>query len=321
MAFSFTKSAPATGAVAMYELKERLKTAGWTVLSSSDGTTYNSSGDQISSGGSGANGFANNSAWIRLQSPSGAGAPQLTLQRGTTNLPWRIKYSMSAGFSDGSPGATRTPSATDEAILWGSGTDASPTTAALFSTDNTYRWNVGADSSAPYGWWSGAFPLGGGDPISALVFDPLTQTAPTDAHSYAIYGAYSGSGGSPFASGSMATENWATTSTNLLSSIAHTSPGAAQVVGYTCLLLYSASAQVIPQNIGTNPLTSDDEVIPILLGRRTALANPGYKGVLSLMKWAGTGRSTGDTLSVSTARDRIIYRNVSLPWDGSVPSV
>ena len=119
MAFVLNKTTPATGAVAMYELKELLKLAGWTVLSSSDGTTYNSGGDQITSGASGANGMANNNAWFRIRSPAGAGAVSFTFQRGTTNLAWRIVRSRTAGFTTGSPSATVVPSASDGGTMLG----------------------------------------------------------------------------------------------------------------------------------------------------------------------------------------------------------
>ncbi len=73
MAFIFSKTYPSTGSAAIFAFKELLVDAGWTVLPSSDGTTYNASGDQITTGSSGAGGMANNSAWFRIESPAGAG--------------------------------------------------------------------------------------------------------------------------------------------------------------------------------------------------------------------------------------------------------
>ena len=138
----------------MYTFKELLKTAGWTVPSSSDGTTYNSSGDQITSGASGAGGLANNSAWFRLRDPGGV--KEITIQRGTLNTYYRIKYSFLAKFSGGSPSATQTPSATDEFLMLGTGTDAAPGYTATLGTDGTYRYNVATDNASPYGFWAGA---------------------------------------------------------------------------------------------------------------------------------------------------------------------
>lgn len=320
MAFSFTKTTPDTGATAMYQLKERLKSAGWTVQASSDGTTHNSSGDQISSGVSGAGGFANNSAWVRLRSPAGAGGAEFVIQRGTVNANWRLKYSVTAGFSGGSPSATRVPSASDEVLIWGAGTDASPTYATLLGTDSFYRWNVAADDAAPYGFWAGAFPTGGGVPTGAFVYEPLSGLEPTDAGKYAIY--LSGSGQNPFFVGQLSNESVAAASNTMWSSTPSTAPLSSDWRACPALVLgmYN-SVDIVPSGLPTNPLSSKDEVFPIVYARRAALSPAFYKGVGTLMKWCGTTRTTGDTLSVSSSRDRIVYRDVSLPWDGSVPSV
>ena len=71
MAYTFlTNQTPATAAVAIYNLKTTFKAAGWTVPRSSDGTTYNNSGDQISAGTSGAGGMDNARAWFVIQEPA-----------------------------------------------------------------------------------------------------------------------------------------------------------------------------------------------------------------------------------------------------------
>lgn len=313
MAFIFSKTSPATGAVAWYTFKELLKTAGWTVPSSSDGTTYNSSGDQITSGASGAGGFANNSAWFRLRDPSGI--KEITIQRGTNNSIYRIKYSFLAKFSGGSPSATQTPSATDEFIALGTGTDASPGYSAWFGTDGTYRWNVGADNASPYGFWAGSFSNGGGvSPATGIVLDPLTGTAATDGHVHLFYVSSS----SPFQVANLCSESFANTNRRV-STVPAASPST--TMEYHGLYYITPSGQVIPSNIGTNPLNSKDETFPIIWARRSALANPGYKGVSTIMKYNGTTRSIGDTFTVNTTRDRIIYGDINLPWDGSVPTV
>ena len=321
MAFTFTKSSPSTGSVAIYELKERLKSAGWTVLSSSDGTTYNSGGDQITGGGSGANGMANTNAWFRIRDPGGVAS--FIFQRGTTNVLWRIKYSRSAGFTGGSPSATQTPSATDENTFWGGGTDASPTFGTLFSTDGTYRWNVGADNAAPYGWWAGSFPIGGGNPLTALVYEPVTGAEATDSSKYVFYIASSTAGASPFlyAAGGLSTEAFASNTHAIYGYVPSAGTGAFTTFPALALYVANGGTVVAPTGLGTNPITTKDESFPIVFARRAAFPPSAYKGVSTLMKWCGTTRATGDTLTVSTSRDRIVYRDVSLPWDGTVPTV
>ena len=66
----------------------------------------------------------------------------------TTNLLWRVKFSYSAGFTGGTPGATRVPSATDEGLYLGSGTDAAPTGTAMFAADAGYRFHCAAGGAA-----------------------------------------------------------------------------------------------------------------------------------------------------------------------------
>lgn len=152
--------APATGSVAAFTFKEMLKvTVGYTHVRSSDGTTMSTVTDQIASGASGAGGFANTNAYWIGQDPAGH---QVCMQRGTTNIAWRVKLSHSTHFTGGSPSATVTPSATDEIVRRGGGTDASPTFTNIFGTDGTYHLHCGGDSAAPYHWWYEMTALAGG---------------------------------------------------------------------------------------------------------------------------------------------------------------
>ncbi len=324
MSYVFNKSTPATGAEAMFNLKACLKAAGWTVPSSSDGLTYNAAGDQISTSGSGAGGMANNNAWFRVRDP--AGVAEFVIQRGGTNLVWRVKWSQTAKFTGGSPTATRTPSATDESYILPGGTDASPTFTAVFDADSSpvVRWNVGADNAAPYGWWAGSFPTGGGTPRAALVYEPLTATEPTDASTHLFYFCSAAGGGSVFgadgAVGSMSTSAFST-SNNAIYGYAPSATTGVFTTYPAQVFAVDGSTRTIPNNMATNPISTKDEVFPIPFLRHAALTSPGWKGVSAQMKWTGTTRTTGDTLTVSTARDRIVYNCVSLPWDGTVPAV
>lgn len=139
-----------------YTLKTKLVEAGWVVKASSDGTTYNSTGDQITSAGTGAGGMNRSLAWFRIQDP--AGLREFTFQRGSAGVSnWRVKYSASSKFTGGSPAATVTPSATDEAIILGGGTDASPTFNTGFpTTASSFKFHVVCMSTATngvYDWY------------------------------------------------------------------------------------------------------------------------------------------------------------------------
>lgn len=135
----------------LYELKELLVSAGWTVESSGDGnSTYNPSGDVIASGAT----FQNTRAWFRISNPDGREMTFQTTDTNGRNVRW--KYSQSAGFIGGTPDANTTPSATDEVITRGGGTDASPTGATLVgsATSTAIRTRVaGAETVSPYRFW------------------------------------------------------------------------------------------------------------------------------------------------------------------------
>lgn len=126
--FADVNSVVAAGA-AMFNLKTVLKLAGWTTTKSSDGTTYDATGDQITTGTSGAGGMLNNHAWYVVRDP---GSRRQVCVQNNTSGSVRVKMSELAGFVGGSPSATRVPSATDEQVLYGAGTDASPTYTLLF---------------------------------------------------------------------------------------------------------------------------------------------------------------------------------------------
>src|SRR5574343_1468993 len=287
-----------TGATSMYKFKQLLKTAVWTVLSSSDGTTYNSGADIITSGAAGANGFGNNSAWVRIQMPTANSVNrEFTLQRSTTNTTWTIKYSYSAGFIGGSPNATTTPTATDSQTLLNAST--------LFNTDSTYRLNIGADNASPDGFWMGCFPSGGGNPNSGFCMIPMNYIISGDIDPYVFYidGAASAFSASQFSA----------TNNNKAWVMKGLTYQAWQTVG-GCTLDVGSSGQVtIPSTVGANPHNSNDDVFDILYGNQEIQGTYplGYKGISSMIKWNGSSRTTGDTLSVASAgaKDRIVYRD------------
>jgi hypothetical protein len=133
----------------IYLLLTTLLSAGWTVPSSSDGTTYNASGNQLTGSGSGAGGLGNTSAWFVVRDPSGR--REFCFQRGTANTSFRAKYSALSKFSGGSPSATRVPAATDEQVILGAGSDASPTYVAHFVASPTGRFHVVTTDTAENG--------------------------------------------------------------------------------------------------------------------------------------------------------------------------
>jgi hypothetical protein len=138
----------------IFQLKQFLKTAGWTCPASGDGSTYFSSSDGITSGASGAGGLDNTNAWFRLTGPDGV--REVTFQR-TTSSAFRCKTA-NLPFTGGSPSATQTPSASGEVIRLGSGTDAAPTGASIWTNTGMPHVMRGvADREPPYGAAAWAF--------------------------------------------------------------------------------------------------------------------------------------------------------------------
>lgn len=320
MAKIFSKTTPATGAIAVFTLKTLMKAAGWTVPASSDGTTYNATGDQITSGASGAGGLNNTNAWFRIRSPDGV--QEFCIQRTTAASAYRVKWSPSAKFvsapiGGGSTDATHTPSASDESSnpLLGSGSDASPTGAAWFSTDNSYRFLCMADNAAPYGVWSGAYQTSGGAPSHKFMLDPVSVADATDANKYVASACGTTT---PWSVGgpTLDTNQSATCRTFACAPTAGTPASAVPCAA--CILVTEATA--VPNNVGTSPLSGKDERIPVMYARRAGLGGtPFFKGTSTLWRWTGSSRATSDVQTVNTAKDRIIIGDCSLEWDGSDP--
>jgi len=311
---NLTSAATLNACDQFYYFKQTLKQAGWTVTKSSDGTTVNASGDRITGYATGSAGLNNSGAWYVLQAPGAvAGATrQICVQRYTVAYSFTVTYSYSAGFTGGS--ATVAPTATDSQTM----------AACSFSSSATYRFSIGADNASPYGFYMFAFPTGGGNPYSCLIMDPLAAGTynSSDVDPYILYspGFSIGVGqSSPLLYTGITAETAAPYSfykKGLSGEGFVLTPGQK----YTSLI-----RTVIPGALGANPYSSKDNIFPIAYLRRSAFAAPnGWKGIGTFMKWIGTSRTTGDTLSISAtgAKDYIVVSpGVALPWNGSTPTV
>lgn len=313
MSWSFTPNqTPATGPIAVYTFIARLIAAGWAKIKDSDGTTYSSSGTQVTSGASGAGGLGNNSAWVNLRAPSGT--REIVIQRGTTDTVWRVTASPTA-YSSGSPAATVVPSSANSGLLLGGGTDGSPTYATWFAGNASYRLHAGADNAAPYGFFFVCYPIGGGNPNAGLVFEPLTGTPPEDTDPTLFHIASAGS--SAFLAGSIGSTTTTTTTSRCCAWLALGLGGAFVTMPAAVLLI--GGTQVVPNGLPSNPHNGKDDGVTMFFGRGALLATPnGYKGAATVMKWNGTTRSSPNTFAGKT---RLVAGDISLPWDGSTDPV
>lgn len=316
MAFTswITNQIPASGGEALYNLKEMLKSADWTVNGYSDGTTYlnNSfSVDGITTGGSGAGGFNNPGAWIRLTAPSGV---ELVFQRGAIPLlptPGTaderfvyIKYSPSAGFTSGGD-ALIAPTASDQIDLFYSNNVGGQ----LFDSGGTYYMQGGADNSNGYGFWIATYNFSQ-NIRTGFVMEPLLQTDSNDTASGRQNLFYISA---------------VTPSTYGISTVSNIGAACVSFLGNTWTFVpgnyYRNSNQtMVPGAVPSNPYSSTDDRFPIIYAKPNNSGYPyGYKGQGRLMMWEGITRSCADTKESKT---RIVFGDISLPWDGTTtPSV
>lgn len=122
------------GISAMFSLKTTLVSTGkWRVSASGDGTTFFANSDGLTSSGTGAGGFANNSAWYHLIDNNEKFS--LLVWHGdaghtdNTSRFW-VKICPSGNYKTGGVvgTATRLPTHPNEEVLWGYGKNADPET-------------------------------------------------------------------------------------------------------------------------------------------------------------------------------------------------
>jgi len=305
---------PATangGSEVMFNLKELLKAAGWSVLSSSDGTTYNSSGDQITVPGSGAGGMANASAWYRITDP--AAKREMVVQRGASNQSWEVWVSSLDKFIGGTPDATTIPTATDGQQVVGTG--GAPDT-TFFDTDNTYGHHLRADDASPYAWFGFTTDAVGYVDV-AMMFDPLEEAEASDPDPMAFY-----------FQNDVATSPWA------LARIGSATQGprawyrmnqSGEAFAYMpAMTVDGPSGQMFPGSAGLTPLDSLHPTARILFGRESALGTQiGIKGYSSLCRWKGNSSLNGQCNTVGTSVgeiDGVCLGDCILPWPDVTPS-
>lgn len=314
--FDANGGSPGSGGAALFKLKELLKAAGWTVTSSSDGTTYFPATDGITTGGSGAGGLNNALAWFRIRQPS-ANTREFTFQRASASThSWRVKYSggPATTFVGGAPSATQTPSATDEQIIIGGGTDAAPTFTQIFDTpDAGWRFNAAADNESPWSFYYWTHINSGSAIRTFFMLDGmLSGTALSgDVDQAVIYeGALSASilQVTDLTSYSVGPRGWVKKT----------------LAGSAFARIAAQAPQTFPNLSGTQPFNSKDQLYPVVYARESAQAAPtGHKGVSSVMRWLGTVRTTFDTFNVRTTKDYVTLSgtaaspDVVLPWNGS----
>jgi hypothetical protein len=306
---------PASQAQAIFDLKETMKLAGYTVRASGDGIAAHSAvGDIITSSGSGANGMNNTNAWFTIRQPAGGSAPysgtrEWTFQRSTLSYTWFCEYSGPDTTFDQTTG---TATVRPVGLVAGQVKSFTPNAGAdsiLPSTTNfTYQIRVG-DSSENFHWYLQCYPLGGGTTNGRVMFVPMSSNSitPTEDEPFIM----------------CATIN------DLLGATIGASSGNANFFGWQgkngtinawaeinswVLALAQTGAALFPNGSGTNPDNQEDDSIPMYWGRRAAAGSGGLKGATTVLRWPSNDRETG---AVFDSANYIHFDDVIMPWDGS----
>lgn len=159
----------ATIAAAFFQWKQDLIAQGWTVGASGDGlSAYGAASDVITSGSSGAGGFNNDSAWMRLVSPS-AHEIVIWMNVAAAEVFYGLFTYDGGSFTGGSPSATAIPTATTYTTF---ASGSFPLGSSM--PGGPYDMTVSVDDASPYGAW---FTLSqGGTPVFGLAWDPTSST-------------------------------------------------------------------------------------------------------------------------------------------------
>ena len=287
-------------------LKTALKQAGWVVTSSGTGTagTYNSTGDAITL----FTDFGPN-AWYVAAHPTLDGYQRyfcFQIGSGSSVHQARIKMAW-APYSSGSPSATVVPESADQQILLGSGTDASPTYASLYS--NSFS---GPDQNV--------YCMAGDitEKFSFYMFSYKSNTAPVDTYLQALIMmqrlnstnaldidpyVYSAQNAPTFSSSVSAWDS--TTSAQPFGWYKKGLSGAA-FIRYPICYYGSDSSSTIMGLIGSNPYDSSLNLLPMIFMRTTG-GQTGIKGVAANMNVSPAGRGSLTTGSVVTTRDKLYF--------------
>jgi len=312
---------PPTGAEYLRRLKNVLKAAGWTVISSCNGTTAAASDLWAAEGDNN-----HDYAWWVGQSPSGE--RQICIQRGTAETHWRVKYIKGAfaEYDNGNP--TITParaSGLAEFVLCGGGTDASPTFEQLFYAgggDNAsypYRGHVIAIDTTD-GFWAGTFRVGTSVPVLGFYIDPLTglqDPADVDPVAFDMKGEWLAYRSYPW-DGSEETQN--------LGPIGYYAGESNTHVRMPMCYFGNRHSLCVGDNYApVNTNTGSYDTFPVLYARPTNLGGPfGAKGYSTLFRWLWNGAVTrGDMVPLDgVAKSRVAlspynrYPYIAV-WDGT----
>ena len=319
--FSNVNQLLATGPLAMYSVKTTLVAAGWTVTKSGDGLAlYSASGDIITGGGAVAGGLGTTRAYFTVTDAS----TKVCLSFQTiSNTTYRVKYSETGAMAGGSPNSTTTGTAADEQILYGAGTDASPTGTQMLHTDNLYRFHVVANSTAQasngtYPFWFGCSIVATGVQPSFFGLEGMLAGTfhPLDVVPRVIITWYVATG--------PVQADWAQNTDTTLYARGWIAYGlGAAAFKRLCMFGYSVGNALGlltgPGTMDTGPYAVEDQPLPILIGRFTGNGTlPGPKGTCTDYKQNTNQARTYPTTILNATNAYILFGGLMVMWPETV---
>lgn len=331
---------PNTMGETLWYIKNVFSQSGFTVVSSSDGTTL-SAGDLTTSGT-----LNNANAYFIVKQPLSATGSHGSWRRewgfqriNATNI--KVSYTVSSSHTNGGTASVMASGSDRKWVLENQSTWQVGTDAQFVEGDTRYMMVMAVDNTAPHAWYwivTSVGSPGGADwttyrrPSSCLFFDPMTINTfntldldPTVHYS----GLYSSNESCLDINGGLSTYlSGAGTAGVVRTWFAKSGSGAGtgfvSGVFTSCPIVMPmivASTQLV-QNVGTNFFNGSDETFPVwyikpVIDTTNFVPVSAVKGISSLLSIGLTLRDNWTTYTVSSSKDKILLGNFLLPWDGN----
>jgi hypothetical protein len=338
----------------LFVIKQSLVSAGWTLLSCSNGVTLNT-GTPATDNLTTAAQFNVNNAWCRLREPSGAGGREFILLHGAANGNTAlVKYSRSTGFSTGGTATTCSTTGVggDGQLIVAAGTASLPTWTDQTATSATQAIQVcgstgyvqcvanNAAVNGVYGFWAFQYAAGGSAIGAACLFqEPAAPgSTPTgDNDPSARYYIETNAGSTPSIVGNVSTtvsntttyRGWSYWNAYGLGGAAYVrNRGANVYVQWNNTTGNFAGISFPTVAAGSlSPYDGKVSMLPLLLGGASISDIVLWKGFSSSLLTFATTQNFADTFNLSSADPRIAVQvgpagSCAIPWvTGIVPTV
>lgn len=288
----------------------------WSVPRSSDGSSYDES-DLIADKSK----VVNNAWWV-IESPSGQSwcIQVINLAASVSTATFRVKHSRGAGFTGGTPSATQVPSAADEAVIRGGGTDAIPTGEEVFADSSSSGSSQARVLFGAVDRESDAFfftylnlASGGSHSYHQFFCDPFKHPHDDDDYPY-----WFGCSGSSTLVG-YSDSGFSNTEANM-QCWAYYGDGMGTWTARKTTAMDPGGG--LPPTTSSDPITGAIELHAIVVGRPSGYTGSTAeytRGLSSLFLWAGLQAATPFIKTYADSTYIHLGEDVVAGWDGTLP--